>query len=84
MNSSRRCVGETPSKIVAPVGQTVILREWAVLYRTVNLGGTTEAAFRPFADERFFVSCLRIQKYKLRDMAIETLGLQKAASIETA
>lgn len=48
-------MGETPSKIVAPVGQTVILREWAVLYWTVNLGGTTEAAFRPFADERFFV-----------------------------
>jgi len=26
----------------------------------------------------------KIQKYKLREMAIETLGLQDAASIETA
>lgn len=37
-----------------------------------------------FIDEYPMTASGKIQKYKLRDMAIENLGLQKAASIETA
>ncbi len=37
-----------------------------------------------FIDEFPMTASGKIQKYRLRDMAIENLGLQKAASIETA
>jgi len=37
-----------------------------------------------FVDEFPMTASGKIQKYKLREMAIEILGLQKAASIETA
>lgn len=37
-----------------------------------------------FIDEYPMTASGKIQKYKLREMAIESLGLQKAASIETA